>query len=135
MKMKKDLCLLGKAKMDPIAFQDMSYSRGNQCWVCGNENPHGLYIKSYCGRWGRCSKSSKTDISSERQPCRYAAAWKSNRHEEIIAGKIGDVPEIMKFPVWRVFFRQKKLSQHFRLLLYIHRFWRINNRWDMVSIY
>ena len=33
--------------MDQIAFQDESYCKGNLCWVCGNENSHGLYIKSY----------------------------------------------------------------------------------------
>lgn len=33
--------------MDQVAFQDQSYSRGNRCWVCGNENHHGLSIKSY----------------------------------------------------------------------------------------
>ena len=33
--------------MDQIAFQDESYCNGNVCWVCGNENSHGLYIKSY----------------------------------------------------------------------------------------
>ena len=33
--------------MEKVAFQDESYSRGNCCWVCGNDNPHGLYIKSY----------------------------------------------------------------------------------------
>jgi acyl-coenzyme A thioesterase PaaI-like protein len=33
--------------MDQIAFQDESYCKGNVCWVCGNENAHGLYIKSY----------------------------------------------------------------------------------------
>ena len=32
---------------DQIAFQDESYCKGNCCWVCGNENSHGLYIKSY----------------------------------------------------------------------------------------
>jgi hypothetical protein len=31
----------------PIAFQDEPYCKGNVCWVCGNENAHGLYIKSY----------------------------------------------------------------------------------------
>lgn len=34
--------------MDEIAFQDEVYVEGNHCWVCGNENPHGLFIKSYC---------------------------------------------------------------------------------------
>ena len=33
--------------MDQIAFQDKPYCKGNLCWVCGNENAHGLYIKSY----------------------------------------------------------------------------------------
>ena len=33
--------------MDKIAFQDESYCNGNVCWVCGNENAHGLHIKSY----------------------------------------------------------------------------------------
>ena len=33
--------------MDQIAFQDKNYCKGNLCWVCGNDNPHGLYIKSY----------------------------------------------------------------------------------------
>jgi acyl-coenzyme A thioesterase PaaI-like protein len=33
--------------MDRIAFQDEQYCKGNVCWVCGNENSHGLYIKSY----------------------------------------------------------------------------------------
>lgn len=37
----------GKAIMDQIAFQDESYCKGNHCWVCGNENPQGLYLKSY----------------------------------------------------------------------------------------
>jgi len=30
-----------------IAFQDDVFCKGNHCWVCGNENPHGLNIKSY----------------------------------------------------------------------------------------
>ena len=33
--------------MDQTAFQDEAYCKGNLCWVCGNENTHGLYIKSY----------------------------------------------------------------------------------------
>jgi acyl-coenzyme A thioesterase PaaI-like protein len=33
--------------MDQIAFQDEPYCKGNVCWVCGNENAHGLYIKSH----------------------------------------------------------------------------------------
>jgi len=33
--------------MELLAFQDESYCKGNLCWVCGNENQHGLYIKSY----------------------------------------------------------------------------------------
>ena len=33
--------------MDKVAFQDEHYCNGNVCWVCGNENAHGLYIKSY----------------------------------------------------------------------------------------
>jgi len=33
--------------MNQIAFQDEPYCKGNVCWVCGNENAHGLYIKSY----------------------------------------------------------------------------------------
>jgi hypothetical protein len=32
--------------IDELAFQDQPYSRHNHCWVCGNDNPHGLYIKS-----------------------------------------------------------------------------------------
>jgi acyl-coenzyme A thioesterase PaaI-like protein len=31
----------------PLAFQDEPYCKGNVCWVCGNENAHGLYIKSF----------------------------------------------------------------------------------------
>ena len=31
---------------DGLAFQDESYIKNNHCWVCGNDNPHGLYIKS-----------------------------------------------------------------------------------------
>jgi acyl-coenzyme A thioesterase PaaI-like protein len=30
-----------------IAFQDDVFCKGNHCWVCGNENPYGLKIKSY----------------------------------------------------------------------------------------
>ena len=30
-----------------LAFQDESYIKNNHCWVCGNDNPHGLYIKSH----------------------------------------------------------------------------------------
>ncbi len=33
--------------MNQIAFQDELYCKGNVCWVCGNENPQGLGIKSY----------------------------------------------------------------------------------------
>ena len=33
-----------------IAFQDDVFCKGNHCWVCGNENPHGLNIKSYWDR-------------------------------------------------------------------------------------
>jgi acyl-coenzyme A thioesterase PaaI-like protein len=29
------------------AFQDDVFCKGNHCWVCGNENPRGLSIKSY----------------------------------------------------------------------------------------
>ena len=32
---------------DQLSFQDEAYCKGNVCWVCGNENAHGLYIKSY----------------------------------------------------------------------------------------
>jgi hypothetical protein len=32
---------------DRIAFQDDVYFKGNHCWGCGNENSHGLNIKSY----------------------------------------------------------------------------------------
>lgn len=32
---------------DGLAFQDDVFCKGNHCWVCGNENPHGLNIKSY----------------------------------------------------------------------------------------
>ena len=32
---------------DGLAFQDESYIKNNHCWVCGNDNPHGLYIKSH----------------------------------------------------------------------------------------
>ena len=31
---------------DRLAFQDESYIKNNHCWVCGSDNPHGLYIKS-----------------------------------------------------------------------------------------
>ena len=30
-----------------LAFQDKPYCKNNHCWVCGNDNLHGLYIKSY----------------------------------------------------------------------------------------
>ncbi len=30
-----------------IAFQDDVFCKRNHCWVCGNENPNGLNIKSY----------------------------------------------------------------------------------------
>jgi len=80
MKMKKDLCLLGKAKMDPIAFQDMSYSRGNHCWVCGNENPHGLYIKSY---W-----DGDESVCTWKAEDYYTAGWPHVLNGGIISGLI-----------------------------------------------
>lgn len=49
--------------MKQAAFQDESYSRGNCCWVCGNDNPHGLYIKSY---W-----------DGEESVC----TWKAEKHQ------------------------------------------------------
>ena len=30
-----------------LAFQDEPYCNNNHCWVCGNDNSNGLYIKSY----------------------------------------------------------------------------------------
>ncbi len=38
---------LGGVMSTGLAFQDESYAMNNHCWVCGNDNPHGLYIKSY----------------------------------------------------------------------------------------
>ena len=32
---------------DGLAFQDDVFCKGNHCWVCGNENPYSLNIKSY----------------------------------------------------------------------------------------
>ena len=43
----KILSIEGRKMTNVTAFQDDVFCKRNHCWVCGNENQHGLNIKSY----------------------------------------------------------------------------------------
>jgi len=66
--------------MDQVAFQDQSYSRGNCCWVCGNENHHGLYIKSY---W-----DEEESVCTWKAQDHHTAGWPHVLNGGIISGLI-----------------------------------------------
>lgn len=63
-----------------IAFQNESYSKNNHCWVCGNDNPHGLYIKS---KW------DGSEAICEWEPKDYhCAGWPMVLNGGVISGII-----------------------------------------------
>ena len=66
--------------MDQVAFQDESYSKGNYCWVCGNENPHSLRIKSY---W-----DGDESVCTWKAQDYYTAGWPNVLNGGIISGLI-----------------------------------------------
>ncbi|MEJ2284278.1 MAG: PaaI family thioesterase [Desulfobacterales bacterium] len=66
--------------MDQIAFQDESYCKGNLCWVCGNDNAHGLYIKSY---W-----DGEESVCTWQAQKHHTAGWPHVLNGGIISGII-----------------------------------------------
>jgi len=65
---------------DSTAFQDEKYCKGNLCWVCGNDNPHGLYIKSY---W-----DGDESICTWKAEDFHTAGWPNVLNGGIISGVI-----------------------------------------------
>ena len=66
--------------MEKLAFQDESYSRGNCCWVCGNDNLRGLYIKSY---W-----DGEESVCTWKAEKHHTAGWPHVVNGGIISGLI-----------------------------------------------
>ncbi len=66
--------------MDQVAFQDECYCKGNNCWVCGNDNPHGLRIKSY---W-----DGEESVCTWKAQDYYTAGWPNVLNGGIISGLI-----------------------------------------------
>lgn len=66
--------------MNQVAFQDESYARGNCCWVCGPDNPHGLHIKSY---W----EGDESVCTWQAEP-HHTAGWPDVMNGGIISGLI-----------------------------------------------
>ena len=62
------------------AFQDEKFCQGNVCWVCGNDNPHGLFIKSY---W-----DGDESVCTWKAQDFYTAGWPSVLNGGIISGVI-----------------------------------------------
>ena len=63
---------------DQIAFQDESFCKNNHCWICGNDNSNGLYIKS---RW------DGDESICEWEPKEFhTAGWPSVLNGGIISG-------------------------------------------------
>ncbi len=65
---------------DGLAFQDEPYIKNNHCWVCGNNNQNGLYIKS---RWD--GDESVCDWEPEKF---HSAGWPTVLNGGIISGII-----------------------------------------------
>jgi len=66
--------------MGQVAFQDESYVRGNCCWGCGSDNPHGLRIKSY---W-----VGDESVCAWRAEKHHTAGWPQVMNGGIISGLI-----------------------------------------------
>ena len=66
--------------MEKLAFQDEDYSRGNCCWVCGNDNLRGLYIKSY---W-----DGEESVCTWQAEKHHTAGWPHVVNGGIISGLI-----------------------------------------------
>ncbi|MGD9045634.1 MAG: PaaI family thioesterase [Desulfobacterales bacterium] len=62
------------------AFQDELFCKGNVCWVCGNDNPHGLFIKSY---W-----DGEESICTWKAEDFHTAGWPNVLNGGIISGVI-----------------------------------------------
>ncbi len=65
---------------DGLAFQDDVFFKGNQCVGCGNENPHGLKIKSY---W-----DGNESICTWKPEDFHTAGWPNVLYGGIISGII-----------------------------------------------
>ena len=65
---------------DGLAFQDEVFFKGNQCVGCGNENPHGLKIKSY---W-----DGNESICTWKPEDFHTAGWPNVLYGGIISGII-----------------------------------------------
>ena len=62
------------------AFQDEVFFKGNQCMGCGNENPHGLKIKSY---W-----EGNESVCTWQPKMFHTASWPKVLYGGIISGLI-----------------------------------------------
>jgi hypothetical protein len=77
---RKTFTIKREALMDRTAFQDEIFCKGNHCWVCGNENPYGLYIKSY---W-----DGDESICTWKAEEFHSAGWPTVLNGGIISGVI-----------------------------------------------